>query len=107
MFVQDGFLYLIVTKHKLTVRHTWPGSWTQVRTGFRTQKMCVFCLPFPTVLEFFKQSIMGVRNQVGIGLSYRPARLHRLPESIPYNQFLDSSKFKNSSSGFQMKIENI
>ncbi len=25
---------------------------------------------------------MGVRNRVGIGLSYRPARLHRLAESI-------------------------
>jgi hypothetical protein len=26
---------------------------------------------------------MGVRNRVGIGLSYRPGRLHRLAESIP------------------------
>jgi hypothetical protein len=26
---------------------------------------------------------MGARNRVGIGLSYRPARLHRLAESIP------------------------
>ncbi len=25
---------------------------------------------------------MGARNRVGIGLSYRPARLHRLAESI-------------------------
>ncbi len=32
----------------------------------------------------FKQS-MGARNQVGIGLSYRPARLHRLVEFIPWN----------------------
>jgi hypothetical protein len=30
----------------------------------------------------FVQS-MGARNRVGIGLSYRPARLHRLVESIP------------------------
>ncbi len=30
----------------------------------------------------FKQS-MGARNRVGIGLSYRLARLHRLAESIP------------------------
>jgi hypothetical protein len=29
-----------------------------------------------------KQS-MGARNRVGIGLSYWPARLHRLAESIP------------------------
>jgi hypothetical protein len=26
---------------------------------------------------------MGARNRVGIGLSYRPTRLHRLSESIP------------------------
>ena len=30
----------------------------------------------------FKQP-MGARNRVGIGLSYRPAKLHRLPEFIP------------------------
>jgi hypothetical protein len=30
----------------------------------------------------FKQS-MGARNRVGTGLSYRPARLHRLAEFIP------------------------
>ncbi len=32
----------------------------------------------------FKQS-MGSRNRVGIGLSYRPARLHRLAEFVPWN----------------------
>ncbi len=32
----------------------------------------------------FKQS-MRARNRLGIGLSYRPARLHRLAESIPSN----------------------
>ncbi len=35
---------------------------------------------------------MGARNQVGIGLSYRPARLHRLVEWVPWNQFLGSLK---------------
>jgi hypothetical protein len=33
----------------------------------------------------FKKS-MGARNREGIGLSYRPARLHRLAEFIPWNQ---------------------
>jgi hypothetical protein len=33
-------------------------------------------------LPFFEQS-KGARNRVGIGLSYRPARLHRLAELIP------------------------
>jgi len=31
---------------------------------------------------------MGARNGVGIGLSYRPAWLHRLAESIHWNRFL-------------------
>jgi hypothetical protein len=34
----------------------------------------------------FKQS-MRARNQGEIGLSYRPARLHRLAEFIPWNRF--------------------
>jgi hypothetical protein len=33
---------------------------------------------------------MGARNQVGIGLSYRPAKLPRLAEFVPWNQFLGS-----------------
>jgi hypothetical protein len=39
----------------------------------------------------FKQSV-GARNRVGIGLSYRPARLHSLAEIVPWNQFLGSLK---------------
>ena len=39
----------------------------------------------------FKESV-GTRNKGGIGLSYRPARLHRLAESIPWNRFLGSLK---------------
>jgi hypothetical protein len=30
---------------------------------------------------------MGARHRVGIGLLYRPARLHRLTEFIPWNRF--------------------
>jgi hypothetical protein len=37
----------------------------------------------------FKKS-MGARHRVGIGLSYRPARLHRLAELMPWNRFLGS-----------------
>jgi hypothetical protein len=40
-----------------------------------------------TCAGIFKQSI-GARNRVGIGLSYRSARLHSLAESIPRNKFL-------------------
>jgi hypothetical protein len=43
---------------------------------------------------------MRARNRVGIELSYRPARLHRLTESIPWNRFLGSSKFKNTTTGY-------
>jgi len=37
----------------------------------------------------FKES-MGARHRGGIGLSYRPARLRRLAEFIPWNRFLGS-----------------
>jgi hypothetical protein len=37
---------------------------------------------------------MGARNQVGIGLSYRPARLHSLAELVPLNRFWRSLKVK-------------
>jgi hypothetical protein len=41
----------------------------------------------------FKES-MGARNRGGIGLLYRPARLHRHAEFIPWNRFLDSINLK-------------
>ncbi len=39
----------------------------------------------------FEQS-MGARNRVGLGMSYRPARLHSLAELVPWNRFLGSLK---------------
>ncbi len=39
--------------------------------------------------RIFKQSI-GARNYVKLGLSFWPARLHRLAELIPWNRFLGS-----------------
>ncbi len=41
----------------------------------------------------FKQS-MGARNRLGMGLSYRPARLqvHSLAELVPWNRFMGSLK---------------
>jgi hypothetical protein len=42
------------------------------------------CFIIITCAGILKQS-MGPRNRVGIGLSYRPARLHKLAESIPWN----------------------
>jgi hypothetical protein len=46
----------------------------------------------------FKEA-MGARHQRGRGLSYRPARLHRLAEFIPWNRFRGPiHTFKNASS---------
>ncbi len=42
---------------------------------------------------------MGTRNRVGIGLPYRPARLQRLTELVPWNQFLGSLKVKKFGLG--------
>jgi hypothetical protein len=39
-------------------------------------------LPFVSCAGILEQS-MGPRNREGIGLWYRPAKLHRLAESIP------------------------
>jgi hypothetical protein len=39
---------------------------------------------------------MGARNQVIIGFSYQPARLHRLVESIPLH-FHEGIKFKKGN----------
>jgi hypothetical protein len=52
----------------------------------------IFILIFvfvPFCWNFFKQS-MGARDRVVIGLSYRPAWLHRMAEFIPWNRFLGS-----------------
>jgi hypothetical protein len=35
---------------------------------------------------------MGARNRVGIGLPYRPDRLHSLAELVPRNRYLESLK---------------
>jgi hypothetical protein len=59
-----------------------------------------FLLGFPpfsftvyTELEFLKSLCMGARNRGGIGLSYRPARLHMLAGFIPWYRFLGSINF--------------
>jgi hypothetical protein len=50
---------------------------TRVRNEDQTS-----CCRWNLCLKFFFKSLEA-RNRVGIGLSYRPARLHRLAESIP------------------------
>jgi len=51
----------------------------------------VYFFQFENCAGISEQSI-GARNRVGIGLSYRPARLHSLEELVPWNRFLDSLK---------------
>jgi hypothetical protein len=53
-----------------------------------------------TRAEIFKQS-KRARNRVGIGLSYRPARLHRLAEFIPWNRFMGSMNVKKYGLGWR------
>jgi hypothetical protein len=54
---------------------------------------------------------MGTRNRVGIGLSYRHARLHRLAEFIPWNRFLGSMhkrlKIRAQASGVEFVMLNL
>ncbi len=56
--------------------------------GWCTMYSTVTVLPRGSAVE---QS-MGAIKRIGIGLSYRPARLLRLAESLPWNQFLGSLK---------------
>ncbi len=56
----------------------------------RRNKKAGFCQQdWASWAGIFKQS-MGARNRVGTGLLYRPARLHRLAEFIPWNRCLGS-----------------
>ncbi len=52
----------------------------------------------------FKQS-MGARHRVGIGLTYRPARLHRLAEFIPWNRFLGHNRLKIRAQSENFKLD--
>jgi hypothetical protein len=48
--------------------------------------VCV-CTVRPYIRAGIFNKSMGARHRGGIGFSYRPARLHRLAEFIPWNQF--------------------
>jgi hypothetical protein len=64
-----------------------PGTLLQQHNITQHHLTCLSCVV--GCAGILEQS-MGARNQVGIGLSYRPARLHRLAESIPWNRYLGS-----------------
>jgi hypothetical protein len=68
--------------------------------SFRRVFPCLQTTLYMYCAGIFKQS-MGARNRVGIEFSYRPARLHRLAELIPWDQLLSSLEVKDSVSEFQ------
>ncbi len=53
---------------------------------------CVSRVPFIRYRARILEQSKGTRNREGIELLYRPAGLHRLAESIPWNRFLGSFK---------------
>ncbi len=76
---------------------TWCTGW-QISVQARSSQISA---------GIFKQSI-GARNRVGTGLSYRPASLHRLAESIPWNPFLGSikvEKYRLWCTGWQNSVQ--
>jgi hypothetical protein len=51
---------------------------------------------------------MGARHGVGIGLLYRPARLHRLAEFIPWNRFrgpIHVQKYRLCNDRLNMEVD--
>ncbi len=93
------------TERREIKREVWRrlgmGDWSQFQrqqktlyfSAFSFSIVKIFSLSFVTrnrrsenCTGILKQAL-GTRNWVGIGLSYRPARLHRLAELIPWNRF--------------------
>ncbi len=78
------------TKFKLILIPLANVAWARICKRLRSPGIDSEELILPTYVaraRIFKQSL-GARNRAGIGLSYRPARLHRLAEFILWNQFL-------------------
>ncbi len=76
-----SWLYLLVRNlWILLLKYTRWQKWRLV-----PKETLVFWHPFANYLAVFFAILnsVGARNRVGIGLLYRPARLHRLAEFIP------------------------
>ncbi len=72
------------------VRH-WYFCYLQAQIKLKRKIFSCSCTNKHSSAWIFKQS-MEARNRVGIGLSFRPARLHSLAELVPWNRFLGSLK---------------
>ncbi len=73
-----------------------PSTWTGTSSAWNTpataqhHSTSLTLTPVRRGLCWNFRTVYGARNKVGIRLSYRPATLHRLAESIPWNRFLGS-----------------
>ncbi len=71
------------------------GALLSIRVTLHTvQPLIVLCAWFVRIRCHSGHTITCARNRIGIGLSFRPPRLHKLAESIPRNRFLGSLKVK-------------
>ncbi len=64
---------------------------TMYRHGYTTTQM-YFPLKLRNSAGILEQSMKARNRDIGIGLSYLPARLHSLAELVPWNRFLGSLK---------------
>jgi hypothetical protein len=64
----------------------------KLSSHFPNQISLAICSPRPEFVNVYgaQESIQRMIPPAYLGLSYRPARLHRLVESIPWNRFLSS-----------------
>jgi hypothetical protein len=66
------------------------AQYDEIRSEFHFVLISLYS-EFKPVMEFLN-NLVGARNRVGIGLSYRPASLHSLAELVPWKRFLGSLK---------------
>ncbi len=77
--------------------------------SFITPTPLLFLIPSPLPRQTLRpvcwnlEQPMGDRNRAGIGLSYWPARLHWLAESIPWNRFLGFLRLKRYHLWFSLE----
>ncbi len=84
---QINFLHKNCSAHICSkLRSQTSPAWLEKTKNVFHKRVSSFEFSFASRAGIFKKS-MGARNRGGIGLSYRPARLHRLAEFIPWYQF--------------------
>jgi hypothetical protein len=97
---------------RIRIRNT--GLWILLFTLMRNRIAHLALMWIPDRTERFRydanlktsvlEQSMGARNREGIGLSYRRASLHKLPEPNPWYRLLCSLKVKNTVSGLPPSV---